>query len=48
MEKTLLAAAVAATLDQTRAIERGVTVMGLEAIAFEDSDSLVAPASIAR
>jgi uncharacterized iron-regulated protein len=44
MKKTLLAA----TLDQTRTIERCVTVMGLEAIAFEGSDRLVAPASIAR
>ena len=39
-------AAIEGLLDQTRAIERAVEVMGLEAIAFEGSDSLDAPETI--
>ena len=41
-------AAIEGLLDQTRAIERAVEVMGLEAIAFEGSDSLDAPETIMR
>ncbi len=39
-------AAIEALLEQTRAIEHAVGVMGLDAIAFEGSDSLDAPATI--
>jgi len=39
-------AAVDALVAQTRAIEKAVTAMGLEAIAFEGSDSLDAPQTV--
>ncbi|MCB1863587.1 MAG: peptidase, partial [Gammaproteobacteria bacterium] len=39
-------AAVDALVAQTRAIERAVTAMGLESIAFEGSDSLDAPQNV--
>ena len=39
-------AAIDALVAQTRAIEKAVDAMGLEAIAFEGSDSLDAPETI--
>lgn len=44
--ETLIMGGVDALIDQTRSIERVVTMLGLDQIAFEGSDSLDAPSAV--
>jgi putative iron-regulated protein len=44
--EALIMAGVNALIDQTRSLERIVTALGLDAVAFEGSDSLDNPAAV--